>query len=545
MFMGDLLHNDVSNEGPLTDSLPYTPPGLDDFEQSSGAAGIDYFAGAPSAFQNFLNILPVAVYACEGPSGVISLFNDHAVKLWGRRPKVGDTDERFCGSFRLWRPDGSFMPHDQTPMAVALREARSFRGEEVIIERPDGLRINVLVNIDPIFDDNGQVTGALNAFQDVTPLKRREEQQAILTAQIEKSEAALKDKEAELVLIAETTPLILTRCSRDMRYLFMNRAAADLFGRKPEEVIGKPILEVMGKDAFSVIKPHIEKVLGGEPVEFEAEMPYAGVGPRWVHVNYLPEWGGDGSVVGWVASIVDISKRKQAERNLRQLMETLEERVEERTREVRQLANELVNVEQSVRERVAHLLHDDLQQRLVAAKIQLSTMQLKGSDLDESMEVGEILDQSIYLTRNLAVELSPPVLENSGMQEMLAWLAQHMANTYQLKVDIEADEKPPAANREIQLLIYNVVRELLFNVVKHAGVQEATITVGEEEDGVTIRVSDQGVGFDPAILSGVIAGGFGLRNIRERLRFFGGRIEIDSHPDAGTRCTLFLPYLYK
>jgi PAS domain S-box-containing protein len=125
-------------------------------------------------------------------------------------------------------------------------------------------------------------------------------------------EAELKAKEAELELVAETTPLILTRCSRDLRYLFANRAAAALFGLTPDQMIGRPIVDVMGRRTFDVIKPRIDRVLAGEQVEFEVEMGYK-VGPRWVRATYTPERDACSEVTGWVASIVDITDRKRAE----------------------------------------------------------------------------------------------------------------------------------------------------------------------------------------------------------------------------------------
>ena len=377
-------------------------------------------------YRRLVGLLPVAVYTCEAPSGVITFYNEHASLLWGRAPEQGDTDQRFCGSFRLWRPNGSRLPHDWTPMAVAIREGRSFRNEEVIIERPDGSRIHVLVNIDPIRDARGRVVGAINAFHDVSALKRAQEAQAQLAAIVEASEdaiisksldgiiqtwnagaerlygytaaeaigqsidlavppelceqertilqrlcqgeriasletvrlsrergrfdvsltispivdeagrivgassvardisdrkraeAALKAKEAELELVAETTPLILSRCSRDLRYLFTNRASAALFGLTPDEMVGRPIVEIVGERAFAIIQPRIEQVLRGEQVEYEAEIPYNVAGPRWVRVTYTPEQDDTGDVVGWVASIVDITERKQAEEALRE-----------------------------------------------------------------------------------------------------------------------------------------------------------------------------------------------------------------------------------
>lgn len=122
--------------------------------------------------RQLLALLPVAVYTCQAPSGVINYYNEQAAKLWGREPQPGDTDERFCGSHKLFRPDGTFLPHAECPMAVALREGRRYRNCEVVLERQNGSRVDALVNIDPILDADGRIVGAVNVFHDVSPLKQ-------------------------------------------------------------------------------------------------------------------------------------------------------------------------------------------------------------------------------------------------------------------------------------------------------------------------------------------------------------------------------------
>ena len=115
---------------------------------------------------------PAAVYSIDA-SGVIQEFNRCAAELWGRTPAIGDTDERFCGSHKMFRPDGTHMPHDQCPMAqVASGEVSMVRDGEVVIERPDGSRITVIVNIRPLTGPRGEIVGAINCFYDVTERAR-------------------------------------------------------------------------------------------------------------------------------------------------------------------------------------------------------------------------------------------------------------------------------------------------------------------------------------------------------------------------------------
>jgi len=126
-------------------------------------------------FRALFDLGPVAVYSCDA-AGVIKEFNRRAAELWGRQPVPGDTDERFCGSFRMHRPDGTFMPHEQCPMAEVLSgKISAMHDAEVTIERNDSSRITVMVNIRPLKNEQGEVTGAINCFYDITERKQAEQ----------------------------------------------------------------------------------------------------------------------------------------------------------------------------------------------------------------------------------------------------------------------------------------------------------------------------------------------------------------------------------
>jgi PAS domain S-box-containing protein len=131
-------------------------------------------------FRTLFELGPVAVYSCDA-SGVIQDFNGRATELWGREPVLGDTDERFCGSFKLFRSDGSLMPHEQCPMAEVISgKISETRDAEVLIERPDGSRVTVVVNIRPLRSQGGELLGAINCFYDITERKEQERRQTFL-----------------------------------------------------------------------------------------------------------------------------------------------------------------------------------------------------------------------------------------------------------------------------------------------------------------------------------------------------------------------------
>ena len=160
-------------------------------------------------YRALFDLCPIAIYACEA-SGVIREFNPRAAELWGRAPKRGDTDERFCGSYKMHRPDGAFMPHELCPMAEVLAgtipEARDM---EVQIERPDGSWISVIVNIRALRNERGEITGAINCFVDVTERKRADAELRRLNADLKQfSYAASHDLQEPLRMVMSYTQLL-------------------------------------------------------------------------------------------------------------------------------------------------------------------------------------------------------------------------------------------------------------------------------------------------------------------------------------------------
>jgi PAS domain S-box-containing protein len=173
--------------------------------------------------------LPFAIYVCDR-NGLVLRYNRRAAELWGRSPKLSDPNERFCGSYRMFRPDGSLLPHHQCPMADVLRSGISVREQEVHIERPDGTRGIALVDIEPIRDGHGNIVGAVNCFQDITERKRGEEIALRLAAIVESSDDAIVGKDLDGIVTS------------------WNGGAQRIFGYLAEEIIGKPIGNLIPPD---------------------------------------------------------------------------------------------------------------------------------------------------------------------------------------------------------------------------------------------------------------------------------------------------------
>ena len=132
-------------------------------------------------FRELLDALPAAVYTTDA-AGRITYYNEAAAELWGHRPTLGSSE--WCGSWKLFWPDGTPLPHDECPMAVALKENRAVRGMEAACERPDGTRVPFIPYPTPLHDEAGNLVGAVNMLVDISDRKRTEEQQALLVREL-------------------------------------------------------------------------------------------------------------------------------------------------------------------------------------------------------------------------------------------------------------------------------------------------------------------------------------------------------------------------
>jgi PAS domain S-box-containing protein len=194
----------------------------------------------------WIEALPVAVYATDA-DGRVTFYNRAAVELWGRRPEIGKT--MWCGSWQLYWPDGRPLPHDQCPMAVALKEQRSIQGADAVLERPDGTRIRFRAFPVPLWDDAGRMIGALNTMIDVSDFGRIEELRQRLASIVEFSQDAIIVKDLDGIITS------------------WNSGAERLFGYKADEVIGKPVTILIPYDRLDEEPEILGRIRCGERVE--------------------------------------------------------------------------------------------------------------------------------------------------------------------------------------------------------------------------------------------------------------------------------------
>lgn len=374
------------------------------------------YVDSAERYRTLFNLSPMAVYSIDA-SGVIRDFNRHAAELWGREPALGDTDQRFCGSFKMFRPDGTFMPHDQCPMAeVVSGKISAFYDGEVHIERPDGSHVTVLVNIRPLKNDRGEITGAINCFYDITERKRME-------VALEKSK--------------------------------------NLLEKRVRERTG----ELRG--AYEELKSEIARRKGLE------------------------------------GEILEISDREQ--------------------------------------QRLGQELHDGLCQHLAAVAFMARSVALRLKnhrviEVDDVDKIAKLVNDALTNTRDLSRGLHRVDVDALGFIDALRDLVDR--EIWKIPCQLEVDPSFHIEDDTAASQLYLVAREAVINANKHAQARGIVVEMRCRQNGIILRVIDDGVGFKRKPKS---APGLGLPIMKYRAHSIGGRLEIESSKKGGSRVTCFLP----
>ena len=367
--------------------------------------------------------------------------------------------------------------------------------------------------------------------------------------QHEAEEALRRSEERYRLLVENATEYAILMLDADGRIVSWSRGAERIFGYGEDEVLGEPATLMFTKADREAGVPEREMETAFRTGQASDD--------RWhVRKNGDRFWANgvmtalrddEGALRGFAKVLRDNTERKRTEEELRWLNETLEVRVRERTDQVRELASTLAMAEQDERRRIAQILHDDLQQLLFGIQLKMTFVR-QGAEatgaaalVEHAAESEDYLDRAILVSRQLTVDLSPPVLAGEGLTQTLEWLTTQMQEVHNLAVDLRAEHPFVIEQEGMRVLLFQIVRELLFNVVKHADTDRATVTIDEADGGLIIIVADEGAGFDPAALKPKTEGGFGLFSVRERLRLFGGTLEIESAPGEGTRMIATIP----
>ncbi|MCK9374837.1 MAG: PAS domain S-box protein [Syntrophobacterales bacterium] len=350
-------------------------------------------------------------------------------------------------------------------------------------------------------------------------------------------EQALLESEARFRNVIREAAIGIALIDKTGRVIECNPALQAMLGYANEELRGMEFNRIHHPDNVGLSREIFQQLLDGQQEVYRVETRYirkdGWVGWGRQSISLVREAGGEAQFV--IAMFEDITERRENEEKIRTYQEQLQS-----------LASELSLTEERERRRLATVLHDHIAQLLVLAKAKFEKMQ--ESNLFRTLvkpveDVRKLIEESIRYTRSLIFELSPPILYDLGFEATMEWLAEHMEEQYGLKVEVVDDDQPKPLDNEGRVLLFRAVRELLFNVLKHAEAASARVSMRRDGDQLKVVVQDNGVGFAPNKLSpasGKVEG-FGLFSIRERLNYFGGSLEIDSTPGLGARVILVMP----
>lgn len=379
--------------------------------------------------------------------------------------------------------------------------------------------------------------------------------------------------------VVENSPVVLFRWKDDDAWpVELVSGNVVQFGYQPEEFLSGAFTysEIIHPEDLARVTREVQDIRdgGGDLLRLEYRLMTKGGEIRWVNELTHVERDEAGCVKNFEGVVIDVTDRKLAEeelkrqkqlledlnstleervREIRRLNETLEERVTERTAELenraqqlQQLALELTDAEDHERRRIASILHDDFQQDLAYIKLELGILQNK-VDLETIQKRLEflvpIVGECIEKSRNLSYEINPPALLQSGLLMALRELAQNMKTRFGLNVTVHAQHHAEPHSIVLASILFRSIRELLFNVIKHAGVNSAIMDIRSENGIINIRIKDLGNGFvyDPARSRLNRETGFGLWSIEDRITFLGGHMKINTAPGKGCCIELTVP----
>jgi PAS domain S-box-containing protein len=331
------------------------------------------------------------------------------------------------------------------------------------------------------------------------------------------AEAALEAREAQLRLVTDSAPVFLAHCDAEGRYRFVNRGYAERFGFSRDDVVGKHIPEVLGEAAYASFRAYVERALAGEPVEFEVEVPYQTLGPRWMHCAYVPERDEAGAVRGHIAVVTDVTTRKRMEAQLEASLhekEVLLKEIHHRVKNNFQVVSSFLRLQASfIKAPELHAIFEECQNRIYA--MALVHQRLYQAESLASIDFGPYLDAlGAHLLRSHGVD---------PQRIQLTSTVEHMSLTIDTAIPCGL-----------------LVNELVSNALRHAfppgRAGHLWVTLRREVDGqLRLTVRDDGVGL-PEGIDFQTTNSFGLRLVGLLARQLRATVTLGRHP--GTSVTL-------
>ncbi len=360
------------------------------------------------------------------------------------------------------------------------------------------------------FDEMKMLNAALSESEKLLGNYNRtlEQQVAERTADLQESEAALRDREQELRLITDALPVCIFYTDHNQRYQFVNQTCEVWFGCSRDQILGKRNREVLGEVDYQAVEPHIKQALGGQITTYESELSYSS-GKKHISAIYIPDFDHNAQVKGYYGLISDISDRKRAEE-----ASILEER-----------------------NRMAREIHDTLAQSFTGILVQLgAASQVLNDDLEATQTHLEIIDELARIglaeARRSVTALRPQLLEDGDLDSALHRLVTQMRSAADTALIYEITGPAYPLPAEVENNLLRIGQEALTNAIKYANANEIRVKLVYEATQCRLHIKDDGRGFG---VGGIpVTGGFGLLGMSERAERIGAQLTIQSQPGQGT-----------
>ncbi len=411
-----------------------------------------------------------------------------------------------------------------------------------VLLRPDGTEIPIDDSGAPILDNRGNMTGIVLVFRDV---RERRDTERLLDLERERYRALI-----------DATAQSVWRADPQGSRVWVSRKFSDLTGLSDEQALGWGWLQAAHpEDRERAEKAWREALRTSGDYYTEWRVRLRDGSYRYCATRAVPILNPDKTVREWVGIVIDIDDSKRYQERLELAQQELEARVTRRTSQLneatnglRRLAGMLLRSQDEERRRIARELHDSVGQFLAALGMNFSRISSEASRLSPDAnralsESGEMLTELTTQVRTISHLLHPPLLEEVGLEAALRWFTDGFSQRSGIQVSIDMPPNLQRLDNNLEIAVFRVTQECLTNIHRHSGSKTAGIRVAPEQEYLRVEVRDSGVGIPPEKQEAINSTGLpgvGLRGMRERLREFGGSLEVTSD-STGTLVTALFP----